>query len=287
MKELVNIYKNNRAMIESFIISTMSDVEVDGLTNKSVSSLFSNFRSLDFVYSVDNNWHQNSPSFFRGKSENTLLGAKKHYLSTKIQMKENGTFLSSPYINTYTGKLSITYVKRVENGYIVFDFNLVTMLKRLKLLEANYQLQTFTKYSYGFMGFALVAFSFFLGIYAIATFLTSILPVGDISLEATFKSIIALTLGLAIFDLAKTILEQEVFSRALVEDKNEQNRVFSKFLISIVIALSIESLMVVFKIALSDYKDMIHALYLILGVALMIFALGAYNYFTKSNFHRR
>jgi len=41
---------------------------------------------------------------------------------------------------------------------------------------------------------------------------------------------------------------------------------------SIIIASSIESLMVVFKIVLEDYSKMINALYLIIGVALLIFA---------------
>ena len=38
-----------------------------------------------------------------------------------------------------------------------------------------------------------------------------------------------------------------------------QNKVLGKFLISIIIALSIETLMVVFKIALGDYTQMLAA----------------------------
>jgi len=40
--------------------------------------------------------------------------------------------------------------------------------------------------------------------------------------------------------------------------------------------LSIESLMVVFKIALSDYAQMIHAFYLIAGVGIMIAVLSLF-----------
>ncbi len=286
MKEIVNIYKHNRAFIESFITSTIGNRHIKELRRKDADKFFNGFRSLDFVYSVDENWHQNSPSFFRSKEDDSILGSKKFYLSTKIRMRDNGTFLSNPYINSYTGKLSITYVVKIDDGYLVFDFTLVSMLKRLKLLEANYNLQYLTKFSYGIMGFSLVVFAIFLSLYALATFMTSIFPISDISLEATFKSIIALTLGLAIFDLAKTVLEQEVFSKSLYENKNEQNKVFSKFLISIVIALSIESLMVVFKVALLDYQDMIYAFYLIMGVASMIVALGLYNYLS-AGFYKR
>ena len=42
----------------------------------------------------------------------------------------------------------------------------------------------------------------------------------------------------------------------------------TKFLITIIIALSIEGLMVVFKIAIENYTHMINALYLITGISM-------------------
>ncbi len=55
----------------------------------------------------------------------------------------------------------------------------------------------------------------------------------------------------------------------------------TKFLISIIIALSIEALMVVFKIAINDYDKMINALYLITGISLILIALSIFIYLTK------
>jgi putative Mn2+ efflux pump MntP len=63
----------------------------------------------------------------------------------------------------------------------------------------------------------------------------------------------------------------------------EENRLLIRFLTSIIIALSIESLMVVFKIALVDYKEMSNAIYLIGGVSAMIIALGLFSYLTKEH----
>ncbi|MEA2050109.1 MAG: hypothetical protein U9O56_05210 [Campylobacterota bacterium] len=54
-----------------------------------------------------------------------------------------------------------------------------------------------------------------------------------------------------------------------------------KFSITIIIALLIEALMVVFKIAIADYSQIIHAVYLIGGVALLIISLGLFIYYTK------
>ncbi|MEA3315653.1 MAG: hypothetical protein U9Q30_07365, partial [Campylobacterota bacterium] len=90
-------------------------------------------------------------------------------------------------------------------------------------------------------------------------------------------SIISITLGLAIFDLAKQIFEHEVLFHSFQYPEDKQYKVLGKFLISIIIALSIETLMVVFKIALSDYKEMLSAFYLIIGTTVMIVGL-AYFY---------
>jgi uncharacterized membrane protein len=100
---------------------------------------------------------------------------------------------------------------------------------------------------------------------------------GDIDfLQDIFKSIISITLGLAIFDLAKQIFEYEVLFKSFQHPENRQYKVLGKFLISIVIALSIETLMVVFKIALDDYTNMLSAFYLMIGTTLMFVGLGFY-----------
>jgi hypothetical protein len=101
------------------------------------------------------------------------------------------------------------------------------------------------------------------------------------TLSGLFRSIIALTLGLAIFDLSKTILEHEVFYKSISRDNNLENRLLARFLTSIIIALSIESLMVVFKIALSDYSKMIYAFYLIAGVGVMIVSLSLFIFIMR------
>ena len=88
-------------------------------------------------------------------------------------------------------------------------------------------------------------------------------------------------MGLAIFDLARTILQQEVLLKNYYSSGAKDSNVLVKFLISIIIALSIEALMVVFKIALGDYHDMQYAVYLILGVATLILCLGVFTFFVR------
>jgi hypothetical protein len=106
--------------------------------------------------------------------------------------------------------------------------------------------------------------------------------IGDVEIfQLIFKSTIALTLGLAVFDLAKNLLEHEVVFKEQFNEAHGSNKLLEKFLISIIIALSIESLMTVFKIALTDYKDILYAVYLIIAVSVMIIALSYFNKNTK------
>ena len=60
-------------------------------------------------------------------------------------------------------------------------------------------------------------------------------------------------------------------------ESHGSNKLLEKFLISIIIALSIEALMTVFKIALTDYKDILYAVYLIIAVSVMIISLSLFN----------
>ena len=98
-----------------------------------------------------------------------------------------------------------------------------------------------------------------------------------------FTSIISITIGLAIYDLAKTLIENEVLFKTFNYGNDLQSKTLSKFLTSIIIALSIESLMAVFKIVLDDYSKLINAFYLIIGVTLLIIGTGIYNQFSRQS----
>ena len=69
-------------------------------------------------------------------------------------------------------------------------------------------------------------------------------------LNIFFEPIIALTLGLAIFDLAKTIFSKRFYLKVIQKNEKSEYKVLTKFMITIIIALLIEALLVVFKIAI-------------------------------------
>lgn len=137
-----------------------------------------------------------------------------------------------------------------------------------------------TKVIYALIGYGLSIFALILIFYAFYNFLNHSMDESISIFQLIFKSTIALTLGLAIFDLAKNLLEHEVIFKEQFSDESGSHKLLEKFLISIIIALSIEALMTVFKIALTDYKDIIYAVYLILAISVMIVSL---SFFHKNN----
>lgn len=283
MKDVINIYKNNRVTVENFLISTVQLNHLESFDSTNIKAVYTLMPFLEITYEADNDYRQISGYFYQNKVDDATKGLIKSYLFDKVKMPQNGIFVSNPYISSHTGSACITLVKKTTNGYLVFDFNLFKLLHHMRLIESHTLFSRFSQALYMIIGFALVGYALALIAHACYTFLNSFATHEVEEISMIFTPIISLTLGLAIFDLSKTILEQEVFYKKYSMEENRENRIFGKFLISIIIALSIEALMVVFKIALSDYGKMINAFYLIAGVALMILSLGLFHFFTKNN----
>lgn len=278
MKEILNVYKNNRSTIENFLLTTINQCLSDERLNDNLQAYFEILPALEVTYAVDKKFTQVTPYIYKSRVDDAMLGVSKYYLFEKANFGNNKTFISNSYISSKSGHVCITIAREIGERYIVFDFNLIDLMEKMRLIENNRFLDKVVKTIYGAIGFGLMAFAIFLTLYAGAIFVKLLIFISDINLQDMFKSVIALTLGLAIFDLSKTILEQEVFYKSFEEN---ETKVFGKFMLSIIIALSIESLMVVFKIALSDYADMMYALFLILGISSLIIALGSFYYNTK------
>ena len=110
-----------------------------------------------------------------------------------------------------------------------------------------------------YLFFTMIILSVITILFSIYDFVAYLFITKDISLEMIFKPIIALTLSIAIFDLAKTILEQEVFLNLILKILKLKQKFLQSFLTTIIIALSIEALIVVFKIAINHYDQMLSA----------------------------
>jgi len=281
MKETVAIYKKQRIFIENSLTSMIESIDINQYDAIKEKSLFTLFPSLKATYKINDNYKQSTPMYMEEGSDSSYLGVDKSHLLGRVQFREDNIYISNVYVNSRSGTPYITVVVHRNREYIVYDFELYALLKELSLIEGHELFGDYTRYSYAIFGFLLAGFSVALVGHAIYIAWSLVVEQDSETLAGLFRSIIALTLGLAIFDLSKTVLEHEVFYKSLSRDNNLENRLLARFLTSIIIALSIESLMVVFKIALSDYSKMIHAFYLIAGVGIMIVSLSLFIFIMR------
>lgn len=285
MKEFIEIYNQHKQEIEDFLIETTKNSGLINLpkTDERIKKLFKVFPSLELVYFIDNTTYtQTSSNFYKEDEDKKHFGKDRAYLISKVKFEGRDIAISAPYVSSATGSSCITLLYKLDNNEIMLlDFELVKLLERLGLVEINFEFNTVTKLFYTITGFTMIALSFFIIGYASFEFLYSFLLKFDFSIDTIFKPIIALTLGLAIFDLAKTVLEQEVFFKSYAKNHKLEIQVFTKFLITIIIALSIEALMVVFKIAIENYDQMINAFYLLGGISLIVISLGIFIFLSR------
>jgi hypothetical protein len=283
MKEYLSLYELNKERIEEFIDESLSNIgDIQALQKSDFKVLFSMFPSLELVYCVDKTTNtQISPNYYRHKKDDSANHKNRAYLFPKLHFKQNNIAFSTVYISTATRNNCITASVKIDNTIIFLDFKLEVLLEKLNLIEFNKPFHTITKTFYALAGFSMAFLSVFIIFYSLYGFFTDFFMQDISALDSIFKPIIALTLGIAIFDLAKTILEQEVFFKSYSQDSKVETKMITKFLITIIIALSIEALMVVFKIALRDYDKMVNALYLISGVSMIIIALSIFIYLTQ------
>ena len=276
MVSIIASYQEHQKEIEKFILDNVYNNGVISLDNSSLEEFFKTFKSLQLLYVTDDKYQQNSPNFARVSKDISRIGTNRTALFKTKKLNENGEYLSSPYICSISGNTIITAIKKVDDNYLVMDFNLVELLEELGYITHAMFFTKSNKFIYGLIGYGLTLLSIILIAYSFISFGSYFFGNGSM-IEVTFKSIISLTLGLAVFDLGKNLLEHEVIFKNNHSHHKSDSKMFIKFLISIITALSIEALMLVLKISLTkNYADMLYALYLIGGVSIMIGALSLF-----------
>lgn len=137
------------------------------------------------------------------------------------------------------------------------------------------------KFSYAAFSFALIAVALLLFLKGVGSFFIHEISITHFEIKEVFEATILLTLALAIFDLAKTLIEEEVLGRHKEHNISGPHKTMVRFLGSIIIALSIEALMLVFKFAITEPEKLMYAMFIIAGVALLLISLAVYIKFTK------
>lgn len=286
MKEFLETYLQNQEDIEYFLQESLKNIGNLSLHKKSdFKHLYNLFPSLELVYIVDKNSKiQISDNFYRYKSDPNAKNKERSHLISKLHFKESNIAFSKPYISSATRSNCVTVTIKEGEEIFFLDFQIEVLLQKLNLIELNKPFHSITKGFYILAGFSMMILSIITIIFSLWDFSLYLFSKHDLVLEMIFKPIIALTLSIAIFDLAKTILEQEVFFKSYSKNSKVETKILTKFLTTIIIALSIEALIVVFKIAINDYDKMVNAFYLIAGIALILISLTIFIHYASKKY---
>jgi hypothetical protein len=282
VKQFLEVYIENREKIEEFIEDSIVSIsELSKLEKGNFKKIFNTFSALELVYTIDKNTkEQTSVNYYRSGLDEREKGKDRTHLLNKLRVKKNSFAVTSPYRSSATKSTCITVSKKEGDSIICLDFDLIKLLERLQLIELNSGFNKVSKIFYSTIGGVMVLLSLATIAYSLVTFIDGFFLSMKFDIESIFKPIVAITLGLAVFDLAKTILEQEVFFKSYSKSSKIETKVLTKFMVTIIIALSIEALMVVFKIAMDNYEKMINAFYLSAGISTIIIAMSVFIYLT-------
>lgn len=246
-------------------------------------------KACEGVYLLNDRGVQVTPTFLdKGQKDEDagLIRADRAYYYRA--MKERRCTITDPYPSLITEELTVTASQPIfdENGTIRYvacmDMQLEEVLKIAHPMALGTFYGKFFRYAYALFAFALAMVALLLFVKGVEQFMQYGLNYSGIELKDIFEATILLTLSLAIFDLVKTLIEEEVLGR-LKEEKetSDPHKTMVRFLGSIIIALSIESLMLVFKFAMTEPAMLINAIYILGGVGILLIALAVYIKFTK------
>ena len=239
------------------------------------------------VYLLDHKGVQVTPTYTANKEIDDAgkIRADRAYYYRAV--REERCTLTDPYPSLITQELTVTASAPIfcENGnlkYVVcLDMPLDEVLKISKLNTLDSAFSNFFKYSYAAFAFALIAIAILLFFKGIGSFFLNEISPEHFKIKDVFEATILLTLSLAIFDLSKTLIEEEILGRHKEHNISGPHKTMVRFLGSIIIALSIEALMLVFKFAITDPDKLLYAIFIMGGVSLLLISLAVYIKFTK------
>ncbi|OZG70588.1 hypothetical protein BTA51_24795 [Hahella sp. CCB-MM4] len=199
---------------------------------------------------------------------------------------EPDVVMTEPYLSSATHKLSISGVHRFSRlnadtqkqevlGYLIVNFNLERLISFLNGDEYRRKIHPLFQFIYGIIGGMLILVAGLL-VYSAGDLFVGVLYPHRVMATEAFGIVILVTLGLAIFDLGKTIIEEEVLLHKDIHHDGSTRRTITRFMAAILIAVSIESLLLMFKSLLGETGQLQNAVWMLLGAVGLLIGLGIY-----------
>jgi len=271
-----------------YILSRALPSRVPGITLKDIKvglkSISKTLKYVDALYVLDANGKQvintisMDPKYAR-KGLGESRSARAYYYKV---IRDKKCILTDPYPSIESNNLVVTaaypiFDDKGELQYIVcVDISLENVLRMINPSSIDAATGRFVKYIYAAFSLALFFVAVMLFLKGIVSFLGMGIHIEEVDIKNVFESTILLTLSLAIFDLVKAIFEEEVLGEHRQKSETDIHKTMVRFLGSIIIALSIEALMLVFKSALIDASKLMYAAILILAITALLIGLSVY-----------
>ncbi len=271
-----------------YIMSRNISQSMEGGTLESVIKKIKNLKKAlpksEVIYAIDGNGIQmvdniSSNPKLNGFGKGDDRSDRAYYYKT---IEEHRCMLTDPYPSFYSNELVVTSTFPLYDKddnllcIICVDITLKNILKMVHPSSIDSTFGSISKVVYSAFSMALFAVALLLFIKGVTSFMSFGMDFNNIDINEMFKATILLTLSLAIVDLVKAIFEEEVLGKEKKDASGDTHQTMVRFLGSIIIALSIEALMLVFKFALTDPSQLLYAVYLIGGVTALIVGLSIY-----------
>lgn len=257
---------------------------------KAMKWLHLNYPFVELIYTLDGNGIQktNNISYKTLNNNNWVSGEgvdRRHRPYYKQVMESDMVIVTEPYLSSASHKLCISSATRCLDeqgevkGILVIDIDLSNAIEFLMGDGKRKKFQPFfiSVYSLISVGLFVVVgvLLYSAGVEVSSLFISN--PSIDLHLKP-FGIIIFLTLALAIFDLGKTILEEEVLMHKDIFRHSSTRRTITRFIAAILIAVSIESLLLMFKSVLGSPEYLQNAVAMMAASVGLLVGLGIYVY---------
>ena len=138
-------------------------------------------------------------------------------------------------------------------------------------------MQTVSRAVFGFAAIALMVLALGLILQGIYYPISALFQPGSQGKAALLSGVGYVVIAVAVFDVAKFIIEEEVVLSREKQSAGEARRSLTKFISTIAIAVFLEALVTVFRVSTEDVPAMLYPTLLLLSGVALILGLGVYQ----------
>ena len=292
---VIDNYHSHKNEIDELMGSILSGInelflfEDEARQQKAMDCLVESYPFVDMLYTLDAHGRQASHNILpygrtsREDGQGRDRSQRPYFL---LARESESIIVTSPYLSTASRSLCISAATKIHSpdgellGFIVLDIDLTRTIEFMLGDSRRRKFEVLFKIIYMLIAvglFVVVGLLLHSSWLEFMQFMSAeVEDVANPHYLRPFGIIIYLTLALAIFDWAKTTLEEEVLMHKDVFRHSSTRRTITRFMAAILVAVSIESLLLMFKSVLSDGHMLSGAVAMMLAAAALLVALGVY-----------